>query len=147
MEDRPAEVVNNTACDTFDRGAYWEELETVGDAINEDIMNVEGGNFRAPTVPAHKHNAQFEDRPSKKNYDVRFYGPPFIKSVLLPELNASGNLKKRQPESIARRKHRSRIQSRICHIYLQMVLSFICILLIGSTYSCQKIAIKILTKD
>ena len=71
------------------------KLHTVGDAIDESIMNVEGGNFRAPTVPAHEHNPRFEGRPPKKNYDVKFDRPPFIKSVLLPELNSSGNLKKK----------------------------------------------------
>ena len=74
---------------------YWEELHTVGDAIDDSTMNVEGGNFRAPTVPAHEHNARFEGRPPKKNYDVQFDRHPFIKSVLLPELNASGNPKKK----------------------------------------------------
>ena len=95
MKNRPAEVINNTARDMFDPGAYWEELHTVGDAIYESIMNVEGDNVLAPTVPAHEHNARFEGRPPKKNYDVQFDRPPFIKSVLLPELNASGNLKKK----------------------------------------------------
>ena len=90
MENRPAEVINNTASDMFHPGAYWEELHIVGDAIYESIMNVDGGNFRVPTVPAHEHNAQFEGRPPKKNNDVQFDRPPFIKSVLLPELNASG---------------------------------------------------------
>ena len=94
MENRPAEVINNTDGDTFDPGAYWEELRTVGDAIYESIMNVEGGNFRSPTVPAHEHNARLEVIPPRKNYDVQFDRPPFIKSVLLPELNASVNLKK-----------------------------------------------------
>ena len=79
----------------FDPGAYWEEIHTFVDSIDESIMNVEGGNFRAPTVPAHEHNAWFEGRPHKKNYDLKFDRPPFIKSVLLPELNASGNLKKK----------------------------------------------------
>ena len=45
MENRPVEVINNTAGDTFDPGEYWEELHTVGDAIDESIINVEGGNF------------------------------------------------------------------------------------------------------
>ena len=45
MENRPAELINNTANDTFYPGAYWEELHTVGYAIDESIMNVEGGNF------------------------------------------------------------------------------------------------------
>ena len=56
-------------------------------------MNVEGGSFLAPTVAAHDHNARFEGRPPKKKYDLQLDRPPFIKSVLLPELNASGNLK------------------------------------------------------
>ena len=86
-------MINNTSGDTFDLGAYWEELHTVGDAIDESIMNVEGGNFRASTIPAHEHNARFKGRPPKKNYDVQFDRPPFIRPVLLPELNASGNLK------------------------------------------------------
>ena len=93
VENRPAEAVNNTAGDMFDPVAYWEELETVGNAIDESIMNIEGGNFRAPTVPEHEHNARF-DQPSKGNYYVQFDRSPFIKLVLLPELNASGNLKK-----------------------------------------------------
>ena len=84
IENRPAEVINNTYGNTFDPGAYWEELHTVGDAIYESIMNVEGGNFRAPTIPAHEHNTRFGGRPPKKNYDVQFDRPPFIKSVLLP---------------------------------------------------------------
>ena len=67
MENRPAEVINNNSGDTFDPGAYWEELHTVGDEIDESIMNVEGGNFRAPTVPANEHNARFEGKPPKKN--------------------------------------------------------------------------------
>ena len=93
MKNRPAEVINNTVGDMFDPGAYWEELHTVVDAIDGSIMNVERGNFRAPTIPAHEHNARFEGRPPKKNYDVKFDRPPFIKSVILPELNAGGNLK------------------------------------------------------
>ena len=39
-ENRPAEVINNTADNMFDPGAYWEELHTVGDAIDESIMNL-----------------------------------------------------------------------------------------------------------
>lgn len=58
-------------------------------------MNVEGINFRVPTIPTHEHNIRFEDRPSKKIYYAQFDRPPFIKSVLLPELNDSGNLKKK----------------------------------------------------
>ena len=88
-------MINNTASDTFDPGEYWEELHTVGDAIDESMMNVERGNFRAATVPTHENNARFEGRSPRKNYDVQFDRPPFIKSVLLPELNASGNLKKK----------------------------------------------------
>ena len=42
MENRPAEVINNTAGNTFDPGEYWEELHTVEDAVEESIMNVEG---------------------------------------------------------------------------------------------------------
>ena len=45
MENRPAEVINNTSGDTFDPGACWEELHTVGDTIYESIMNVEGDKF------------------------------------------------------------------------------------------------------
>ena len=45
MENRPAEVINNTAGDMFDPGVYWEDLHTVGDAIDESIMNVEGVTF------------------------------------------------------------------------------------------------------
>ena len=29
MENRPAEVINNTSGDTFDPGAYWEEVHTI----------------------------------------------------------------------------------------------------------------------
>ena len=45
MENRPAEVINNTAGNTFDPGAYWEEIHTVGDAVDESTINVEGGKF------------------------------------------------------------------------------------------------------
>ena len=40
MENRPAEVINNTAGNMFDPGVYWEEIHTVGDVIDESIMNV-----------------------------------------------------------------------------------------------------------
>ena len=45
IKNRLAEVINNTACNTFDPGVYWEELHTVGYAIDESIMNLEWGNF------------------------------------------------------------------------------------------------------
>ena len=82
MEDRPAQVTDNAAGDQFEPDAYWKLLETSGEVIDESIMNVEDGNFRAPTMPEEKHNISFSGKPTKKNYDVHFYRSPFIKSVL-----------------------------------------------------------------
>ena len=51
MEDRPGQVTDNAAGDQFEPGAYWKLVETSGEVIDESIMNVEYGNFRAPTMP------------------------------------------------------------------------------------------------
>ena len=66
VQDRPAEVADNSAGKDFDPGAYWKLLEPDGEEVDESIMNVDGVNFRAPTVPEAEHNIEFDRRPKKK---------------------------------------------------------------------------------
>ena len=66
MENRLAQVTDNVAGDQFEPVAYWKLLETTGEVIDEFIMNVEDGNFRAPTMPEEEHNISFSGKPTKK---------------------------------------------------------------------------------
>ena len=66
MEDRPGQVTDNAAGDQFEPGAYWKLVETSGEVIDESIMNVEYGDFRALTMPEEEHNISFSGKPTKK---------------------------------------------------------------------------------
>ena len=57
-------------------------LETTGEVIDKSILNVEGGNFYAPTMSEEEHNISFLGNPAITNFDVNFERSSFIKSVL-----------------------------------------------------------------
>ena len=59
MEDRPTQVTDHTAGDQIAPGVYRKLLETSGELIDESIMNVEDGNFCAPTILKEEHNISF----------------------------------------------------------------------------------------
>ena len=92
MEDRPAQVTDNAAGDQFAPGVYWKLLETIGELIDEYIMNVEDGNFCATTMLEEEHNISFSGKPTKTNYE-HFDRSPFIKSVLQPEISTNEKMK------------------------------------------------------
>ena len=95
VQDRPPEVADNSAGKDFDPGAYWKLLEPDGEEVDESIMNVDGVNFRAPTVPEAEHNVEFDRRPKKKSYNITFDRLPFVCSVMLPIKRPNGGLKQK----------------------------------------------------
>ena len=69
--------------DGFDVGAYWEVLEQDGDKINEeDLRDVDGVEFRAPTEPENETREQYQ---TKRNYSHRIDRRVFTGKATLPK--------------------------------------------------------------
>ena len=86
LVDRPTEQMENSAGDGFEAGAYWRLLEATGPPLDDSIMEVDGILFRAPTTTEEEHkNADFDERPKKRNFGESFDREPFVGNQLLPE--------------------------------------------------------------
>ena len=80
IEDRPAVEVQNSAGNDFHPTAYWKEIPSSGDDIDELIMNVDGMRFRAPTTTTEEHEADCANRTKNRNYAETFDRSPFTAS-------------------------------------------------------------------
>ena len=90
-QNQNEELLDNFAGVGFNEGTYWKYLnpEEHSGIINEASQNIDGLQFRSPTVPEAESSSQ--DAP-KRNYKQNFDCPPFIQYVLKPKINSRGGL-------------------------------------------------------
>ena len=93
LADASVDQIQNNAGDGFEAGAYWRFLEATGPPLDDSIMEVDGVSFRAATTTKEEHNANFDDRPKKRNFGELFDREPFVGNHLLPEVISKGKSK------------------------------------------------------
>ena len=84
-------MLDNFAWAGFNAGAYWKYLypEEHSEIINEASHNIDGLQFRSPTVPEVESISQ---NALERNYKQTFDRPPFIQYVIKPNINSRGGL-------------------------------------------------------
>ena len=91
VDNQNEQVLDNFAGAGFNAGAYWKYLdpEDHSEIINEASRNIDGLQFRAPTVPEAESSSQ---NAPKRNYKQNCDCPSFIQYLLKPKINSRGGL-------------------------------------------------------
>ena len=88
LDELSPEVAANIAGDEFDPGSYWKLLEPDGEIV-EDVLDIRGERFRAPTSPEGEVSTTV-----KQSYDEVFDRPPFTGTTKLPKRWRNGRIAK-----------------------------------------------------
>ena len=90
-ENQSNEVAQNLAGAGVNPGSYWKYLneEEHSKVVIEESQNVDGVQFRDPTVP---HEYSGGQEAPKRNYIQSFDHPPFIVYTIKPKLSRRGEL-------------------------------------------------------
>ena len=100
IEELSAEDGVNIAGDEFDHGSYWKLLEPDGEVV-EDMLNVNGEQFRAPTAP----NGEVSTV-EKQSYDEIFDRDDFTGMAELPKRWRNGRIATTSSGEVVRQRYR-----------------------------------------